>query len=74
MAKLNILHIADFGAANPGNFFASLLALEDELEALGGCAVYVLPARAENKYWQRTCCATEKSFFLCRAALLPTLL
>lgn len=70
MAKLNILHIADFGAANPGNFFASLLALEDELEALGGCAVYVLPARAENKYWAKDLLRDGKKLFFMSGSIV----
>lgn len=51
MDSLNVMHVADFGAANPGNFINSLLALEDALKARGGSAVYVFPARAKERYW-----------------------
>jgi len=51
MAQKSILHITDFGAPYPGNFLASLQALDPLLRQEGWRQIYIFPERAQKREW-----------------------
>ena len=61
---MKVLQVCAFGAPNPGNFIASLTALERELKAKGAETVYAFAATARDKGWCRELCQTHKGYFL----------
>ena len=62
--RKTILHLTDYGAPYAGNFFASLLALEQLLTERGDRAVYVLPARAADRPWAQELAKEHEIRFL----------
>jgi hypothetical protein len=59
-----ILHIADFGAPYPGNFFASLHSLEKELYKKKIQTIYILPRRAMSRDWVKELVDNKKIIFM----------
>jgi len=49
-----VIQLADFGPSYPGNFIASLLALNSLLQESGIRQVLVLPERAKGRSWSRS--------------------
>jgi len=47
----NVLQVMNYGAAYPGNFIRSMMALERRLSADGGQMIYVFPQRAKERAW-----------------------
>lgn len=70
---MKVLQVCAFGAPNPGNFIASLTALERELKAKGAETVYAFAETARDKEWCRELCRTHKVYFLpvAKARILP---
>ncbi len=70
---MKVLQVCAFGAPNPGNFIASLTALERELKAKGAETVYAFAETARDKGWCRELCRTHKVYFLpvAKARILP---
>ncbi len=51
LANNTVVHLADFGSPYPGNFIASLVALEKKLEEKNSRMVYVFPPRILQREW-----------------------
>ena len=49
--RLNVLQIADFNAPYPGNFIASLEALQNEIEQNYGEMCYLFPDKTKKQKW-----------------------
>ena len=48
---MKILQVCAFGAPNPGNFIASLFALEDKMKEKGFETIYAFADTAKGKDW-----------------------
>lgn len=68
-----VLQVCAFGAPNPGNFIASLIKLQEEMENHGYRTIYVFPEKACDKEWCMELKKTNKIYFLpeARARILP---
>jgi glycosyltransferase involved in cell wall biosynthesis len=54
MYAKTVVHLMDFGAPYPGNFIASLVALEQRLAIGGNKLIYVFPPRVAEREWFAT--------------------
>lgn len=61
---MKILQVCAFGAPNPGNFIASLLALEIRLKAMGIETIYAFAETARNKEWCIEFSQNHRVYFL----------
>lgn len=70
---MTVLQVCAFGAENPGNFIASLEALEYALAAKGVRTIYAFVERAQDKDWCKKISKRTKVYFLpeARARILP---
>lgn len=70
---MTVLQVCAFGAESPGNFIASLEALEKALAEKGVRTIYAFVARAKDKEWCKTICRRTKVYFLpeAKARILP---
>lgn len=70
---MTVLQVCAFGAENPGNFIASLEALEYALAAKGVKTIYAFVERAQDKDWCKEISKRTKVYFLpeARARILP---
>lgn len=68
-----VLQVCAFAAESPGNFIATLTALENKLRANGVCTIYAFPQRASDKAWCKALCQRTKVYFLpeANARILP---
>lgn len=70
---MTVLQVCAFGAENPGNFIASLEALEKALANKGINTIYAFVERARDKDWCKNICSRTKVYFLpeAKARILP---
>ena len=70
----SVLQVCAFGAPNPGNFIASLLALEKCLKDKGFETVYAFAETAKDKQWCMEICKKHRVYFLpvAKARILPS--
>lgn len=70
---MTVLQVCAFGAEHPGNFIASLEALESALERNGVKTIYAFVERAADKDWCLRICQRTKVYFLpeAKARILP---
>jgi len=70
---MTVLQVCAFGAEHPGNFIASLEALENALERKGVKTIYAFVERAADKEWCKRICQRTKVYFLpeAKARILP---
>lgn len=70
---MTVLQVCAFGAENPGNFIASLEALEKALADKGINTIYAFVERARDKDWCKNICSRTKVYFLpeAKARILP---
>ena len=70
---MTVLQVCAFGAEQPGNFIASLEALERELLSKGIKTIYAFVERAADKDWCQEICSRTKVYFLpeAKARILP---
>ena len=68
-----ILQVCAFGAPNPGNFIASLSALEDKLKEKGFETIYAFAETAKDKEWCMKLAKDHRIYFLpvAKARILP---
>lgn len=68
-----VLQVCAFGADHPGNFIASLEALENALASKGITTIYAFVERAADKAWCKEICKRTKVYFLpeAKARILP---
>ena len=68
-----ILQVCAFGAPNPGNFIASLLALEDKMKEKGFETIYAFADTAKGKDWCMELAKNHQVYFLpvAKARILP---
>lgn len=59
-----VVHIADFAAPYPGNFFASLNELEQKMSDKDLNVIYILPKRASNRDWIKSLEGKKQIIFL----------
>ncbi len=69
----SILQVCAFGAPNPGNFIASLVALQREMSRCGYETIYAFPEKARDKVWCRQLAQSQRVYFLpeAKARILP---
>ena len=60
----SILQVCAFGAPNPGNFIASLVALQREMSRCGYETIYAFPEKARDKVWCRQLAQSQRVYFL----------
>lgn len=70
---MTVLQVCAFGAEHPGNFIASLGALERALASKGVKTIYAFVERAADKDWCKEICKRTKVYFLpeAKARILP---
>lgn len=70
---MTVLQVCAFGAEHPGNFIASLEALEQVLASKGINTIYAFVERAADKDWCKEICKRTKVYFLpeSKARILP---
>lgn len=70
---MTVLQVCAFGAEHPGNFIASLEALEKALADKGIQTIYAFVERASEKDWCKRICRRTKVYFLpeAKARILP---
>lgn len=70
---MTVLQVCAFGAEHPGNFIASLEALEHALASKGVKTIYAFVERAADKDWCKEICKRTKVYFLpeAKARILP---
>ncbi len=70
---MTVLQVCAFGAEHPGNFIASLEALENALADKGIQTIYAFVERAAEKDWCKRICRRTKVYFLpeAKARILP---
>lgn len=70
---MTVLQVCAFGAEHPGNFIASLEALERALASKGVKTIYAFVERAADKDWCKEICKRTKVYFLpeAKARILP---
>lgn len=70
---MTVLQVCAYGADYPGNFVASLTALEKALHEKGIQTIYAFVERARDKDWCREICRRTKVYFLpeAKARILP---
>lgn len=70
---MTVLQVCAFGADHPGNFIASLEALENALADKGIKTIYAFVERASEKDWCKSICKRTKVYFLpeAKARILP---
>ena len=70
---MTVLQVCAFGAEHPGNFIASLEALEFALAEKGIRTIYAFIDRAKDKDWCKNICRRTKVYFLpeAKARILP---
>lgn len=70
---MTVLQVCAYGADYPGNFIASLTALETSLHEKGIETIYAFVERARNKDWCQEICRRTKVYFLpeAKARILP---
>lgn len=70
---MTVLQVCAFGAEYPGNFIASLEALECELNKFGIITIYAFIERARDKYWCKEIQKRTTVYFLpeAKARILP---
>lgn len=69
----SVLQVCAFGAPNPGNFIASLFALEKRLTDKGYSTIYAFAETAKDKAWCKDLCKDHRVYFLpvAKARILP---
>ncbi len=70
---MTVLQVCAFGAEHPGNFIASLEALEHALASKGVKTIYAFVERAADKAWCKEICKRTKVYYLpeAKARILP---
>ena len=70
----SVLQVCAFGAPNPGNFIASLFALEKRLTDKGYSTIYAFAETAKDKAWCKDLCKDHRVYFLpvAKARILPS--
>lgn len=70
---MTVLQVCAFGAEHPGNFIASLEALEYALASRGVKTIYAFVERAADKDWCKEICKHTKVYFLpeAKARIMP---
>lgn len=70
---MKILQVCAFGAPNPGNFIASLFALEDKMKEKGFETIYAFADTAKGKDWCMELMKNHRVYFLpvAKARILP---
>ena len=70
---MTVLQVCAFAAEYPGNFIATLSALESELAGKGVITIYAFPKRASEMAWCKDLCTRAKVYFLpeANARILP---
>lgn len=70
---MTILQVCAFAAEYPGNFMATLSALETAMGEKGAQTIYAFPQRAAEKAWCKELCQRTKVYFLpeANARILP---
>ena len=70
---MTVLQVCAFGAEHPGNFIASLEALEQTLSRKNVKTIYAFVERAADKDWCKEICKRAKVYFLpeAKARILP---
>jgi len=70
---MTVLQVCAFGAEQPGNFIASMEALEYALADKGIRTIYAFIERAQDKDWCKNICKRTKVYFLpeAKARILP---
>lgn len=69
----SILQVCAFGAPSPGNFIASLSALQKKMSEYGYETIYAFPEKARDKEWCKRLVESNKVYFLpeAKARILP---
>ena len=71
--EMTVLQVCAYGADYPGNFIASLTALEQALAEKGISTIYAFVGKAADKVWCKEICKRTRVYFLpeARARILP---